>query len=306
LLCVATIPAHISIYLLLGIYFNSIPLPILFLLPLCFVFLGLQNAGANHNHYHTPVFRQRWANNILTILYSIASGRPKTPYNISHGLHHDDPDSVNHLRVRDILGLTKPASIAKGFALQYLNAFCFEFFIYWWLINKLTLEIIKAKYRGEAGRVLAIVKANPALFRQTKAEIIAVTIWNIVLCSINYKFFLCCYIPSQFLAGYVRRLENFVQHYGSPDPDDPKRDSVSCYDRFYNLWTFNLGYHQEHHLRRGVHWLKLPNMTAELPSDRRTVPFNHYLNLPFFFPLKNQKPPPTHSGGSENPREIAS
>jgi fatty acid desaturase len=78
--------------------------------------------------------------------------------------------------------------------------------------------------------------------------------------------------------------EDYLHHWGASDFRDSRRDAVSCYGILYNWLTFNLGYHQEHHLRPGVHWRKLPAMTAELPSDRRIVPFTHYLNLPVFYP----------------------
>jgi len=35
-------------------------------------------------------------------------------------------------------------------------------------------------------------------------------------------------------------------------------DSVSHYGRFYNLVTFNDGYHQEHHLSPATHWSQMP------------------------------------------------
>jgi fatty acid desaturase len=89
---------------------------------------------------------------------------------------------------------------------------------------------------------------------------------------------------------------------------------VSCYGTLYNLLTFNLGYHQEHHLRPGVHWRKLPRTTSELPADRRSVPLSHYVNLPIFHPrfaaeLAKQQaatggPPGAGSSGSEQSSEV--
>ncbi|MFH7495324.1 fatty acid desaturase, partial [Pseudomonas syringae pv. tagetis] len=72
----------------------------------------------------------------------------------------------------------------------------------------------------------------------------------------------------------MRQCENYYQHWVATDPNDTKLDSLSCYSTLYNLMTFNLGYHQEHHIKPGLHWLKLPELTKELPSVRHTVPYS--------------------------------
>ena len=44
-------------------------------------------------------------------------------------------------------------------------------------------------------------------------------------------------------------------------------NSVSAYGKLYNFVWFNNGYHQEHHFRPGTHWMDLPKVRKELPSD---------------------------------------
>ncbi|MFA0926503.1 hypothetical protein RA263_03020 [Pseudomonas syringae pv. tagetis] len=85
--CCLVIPFQISVYALLAYYYQSMSLlALLGMIPVLFA-LSLQNAGANHNHYHTPFFRIRWMNTLTRMGFS-ATEAPKTPYNIGHGIHH--------------------------------------------------------------------------------------------------------------------------------------------------------------------------------------------------------------------------
>jgi len=83
------------------------------------------------------------------------------------------------------------------------------------------------------------------------------------------------YVPIFMLSLYLSWVCNAVisysEHHGAVSWADERRDSVSCYNWLYNLVTFNGGYHQEHHYRPGYHWSRLPELTNQLPINRRMI-----------------------------------
>src|SRR5690348_9476243 len=106
LLCVATVPLHGAILVALALSFRALPWPwLVAAVPLMFL-MSIQNTGANHNHYHTPIFRSERLNRLLTVGFAMVSGAAKTPYNMGHGVHHDVAGSFNHWRARDVVGLS--------------------------------------------------------------------------------------------------------------------------------------------------------------------------------------------------------
>ena len=93
----------------------------------------------------------------------------------------------------------------------------------------------------------------------------------------NGKLVVGYLIPS-LVGGQIFALwENYCEHHRA-NPYDRFRDSVSCYDSFYNWLWFNNGYHQEHHLRPQLHWTLIPVVKDELPSDRVIVRSHHLTN----------------------------
>src|SRR5215213_3214791 len=80
--------------------------------------------------------------------------------------------------------------------------------------------------------------------------------------AISWKWFLLCYLPAFFVSLALVNIQNYYEHYGAK-PEDTYANSVSYYGRFYNLLTFNDGYHQEHHLRPLTHWTQMPKVRKE-------------------------------------------
>lgn len=286
-LSVAVIPWQLACFVVLAFAYRRLPaLTLLALTPVLFA-LALQNAGANHNHYHTPFFRSRWLNILASMGFSM-TGAPKTPFNVSHGMHHATPQSWNDESFLAIIGLRRPLHKQVLAAVMFVvESFGLRYLVSIYLLQRRPIEqvarIASPKQPELALLVLKQLKEPETLWR-TKLDLAAWLGFRIALCAIDWRFFLFYFVPCTYVIETIRLGENYVQHWGAVDPSDSRRDSVSCYGRLYNLLTFNLGYHQEHHRRPGVHWLKLPRSRAELPADRRTVPLTHYLNLPIFYP----------------------
>jgi fatty acid desaturase len=296
LLCVAVIPLHAAIVIGYALWFrsNASVWTALLYVPIA-IALSVQNTGANHNHYHTPFFRAHWLNVLTSMGFSMFES-PKTPYNLGHGQHHKVTGKSNHLSALDLLGLKRSPLILLVEIGDFLfGATGLKYLMMWWMLLRLpTSRIVeiaggpKAADQTPDEPTYVVIKAlqdDAALRRQTLLEMLAMVSLRVVLLVIDWRFCLFVFLPGSYLVAKARSLENFMQHWGATNEDDPKLDSVSCYGTLYNWFTFNLGYHQEHHWRPGVHWRKLERTRRELPeTGRRTVPLSHYVNLPIFYP----------------------
>jgi len=286
-LSLAVIPFQVGCFVSFAVSFPGLsPLALAALVPALFA-LSLQSSGANHNHYHTAIFRVRWLNAAARIGFSMVGG-PKTPHNIGHGLHHATNRSWNGTSVLRIIGLNRPLhKQLLAFGIFLLESFGLKHVVLLILLRHWPADKLAATVAPEehelATRVFRKLKERGTL-RAAQLDIAAWVSFRILLCAIDWRFFLFYFVPVQFCIDTLRQAENYVQHWGATDPEDPRRDSVSCYGKLYNWLTFNLGYHQEHHYRPGAHWLQLPRIREELPLDRRQVPLTHYTNLPLFFP----------------------
>lgn len=288
-LSVAVIPFQLACFVALAMAYAQLSWMALVLIAPAMFALSLQSSGANHNHFHTPVFRQRWLNGLVRIGFS-AIGNPKTPHNIGHGMHHATPQSWNESSVLEMLGLKRPLHkqvmaflmfIPESLGLKYL---VFLVLLMIWPVERVAaFATPKEDERKVAVKLFERLK-QPATLRAAQLDIAAWVALRVLLCAIDWRFFFFYFVPVQYVIETLRQTENYLQHWGASDPFDDKRDSVSCYGRLYNWLTFNLGYHQEHHHRAGAHWLELPAVRRELPTDRRVVPFTHYINLPVFYP----------------------
>ncbi len=290
-------PCHAFAYLVLASHFSATPISVLLVAsPLVFL-LSIQCSAANHNHFHRPIFGWKPLNVTLTAGYSIVSG-PKTFHNIGHSLHHSAHDTWNEVSAKEMFGLNKSVRGWIVDFLRFIEAFSglralrmtqslgsddIDTFCSKWLpgIYDGTRWADRAKRSYNLSRI-RLEAAVGASFR-------------ILLICINWQFVVFYFMPIAYLSDIFRRGENYMQHWGATDPEDPSRDSVSSYGWLYNAWTFNLGYHQEHHFAQNVHWTRLRGLTDQLPLDRRVVRFCHYVNLPCFFPdlakrLKNATP----------------
>ncbi len=211
----------------------------------------------SHNFIHNQFFVSSKLNFMFSLLNSMAMGLPQTIYYQHHMNHH----RFNNDELGDD-GLTKDISslyrYGKDNKEEGILAYSFIGFF------RIDLISLAKKNRGERELLLYF-------------EILSVVLFWGVLIFLSSKFFFFFYLPVWYLGQVAALMENYFEHYGAKS-GDRKRDSVSCYNKFYNFLWFNNGYHQEHHFSPTTHWTKIATVKKSLPDDRKTISGAHFLN----------------------------
>ncbi|WP_460505449.1 fatty acid desaturase [Hydrogenophaga soli] len=281
---ILTIPLQVMSFVALAYWYHSMDWVWLIFAPILMFLFSVQNAGANHNHYHTPIFNYRFLNTLARLGFSL-TGSPKTPFNIRHGIHHATQRSFNDVSLRQMLGIkTNPFSQLVDFALYVTEATGLKYIVLLVLLRYWSVErvaTLAAPNEMETATKLFQRLKSSDMLKKAYADIAVWLGFRVTLCILDWRFFFVFFIPVTYIITKIRDADNYFQHWGALDPFDEMRDSVSAYGFFWNLLTFNLGYHQEHHVKPGLHWRKLPEITKTLPSDRRFVAGSQYSNGPW-------------------------
>ena len=221
----------------------------------------LHTHGSQHYQIHRPFFVSGWANRAYELLGTTVCGIGNHEYKLMHFEHHKlaNDRQVNGL-VNDPVSTFRWGKGKEEPFLQY--------------ILKTSL---RSTFSQNGVRPKNIVWDKKKLRQENAAKLATV----IVLCMINISF-IPIYVAMLYAAWTLNWIENYGEHHGAVDQDDPRRDSVSSYGAVYNFLFLNLGYHQEHHYRPGVHWTKLPDIRKQLPTDRQIVKYTLFSNNPFF------------------------
>lgn len=214
--------------------------------------IGTNYQCVSHNFLHLPFFRSKLLNDGFSIMNSICLGLPQSLYREHHLNHHrynNDPE-------KDESSLYKFGTEGKEEGVlrySFLGVF------------RTSLGVLFSRALKQNRRLVLL-------------ELAALLIVFSLMLQLNPLLFLGWYLPVWYLGQVFALLENYGEHHGAA-LNDRKRDSVSCYNPVYNFLWFNNGYHQEHHYRPLVHWTQVPTVTAELPEDRKVVPYCHLANL---------------------------
>lgn len=223
--------------------------------PFCLFLFWYNGLVASHNFVHTPWFKADWLNRVYMALNSLNIGLPQVYYRYEHLIHHR---YVNDRRGHD--GQTQdPTSLfayGQNGQPENLVSYCFlgPFRVNLWE----SFRTIRRK--GEAG--------------QLYVELATCGIGFTSYLVLSWQYFLFLFIPIFYLGWVLEHLENYYEHFGSI-PENRFANSTSYYGQFYNALFCNEGYHQEHHLRPGVHWTKRlqtqQELRAELDSVNRVI-----------------------------------
>lgn len=122
-----------------------------------------------------------------------------------------------------------------------------------WSVGRGEVQLLSLASRRERRRTREL--------RQIQADRAAHCLSLVLFATLSWQWTVMCYLPAYFAALTLVNVQNYYRHYGA-NPEDRAADSVSHYNRVYNLLTFNDGYHQEHHLNPGSHWSQMPAVSS--------------------------------------------
>lgn len=213
---------------ILGVYFYLMILP------------KSQVCAWNHHHQHTPTFRYTFANRILEFFYALHTGVTTNLWVLHHvhGHHNNFLDQS-----KDESRWTRDDGTQMG-ELEY------------------SLKITAtAYYRG-----YQVGKQHPK--EQKNFILYSLITFAIVAGLVAYKptasllLFVLPMIMGLFMTAWAT-----YEHHAGLNTDNQFEASFNNLNRWYNLFTGNLGYHTAHHYRQGLHWSKLPQLHEKIKDN---------------------------------------
>jgi len=217
-----------------------------------------------HVFSHSPWFRSRKLNGLASVLCSLNIGQSAQLYCFDHVRNHHvfnndrvGPDGTTCDTSSTFRGGSNGDHIgvlAYAFGRAAVSFFGvlrdFASVVSWWRVSPADpMAALAAPEPRRGDRELRQVQWDRAVVA------IALAAYAIV----SPGWFLLAYLPAFYLTLALVNVQNYYEHFGAR-PRDRYGDSVSHYGHLYNLLTFNDGYHQEHHLRPGAHWRRLPSV----------------------------------------------
>jgi fatty acid desaturase len=229
----------------------------------------------SHLFTHIPWFNSPLLNGLVSMLNSINIGQSVQAYQLTHVRNHH---FYNNDRQPD--GNTKDlSSTFRGTnGDEHIGVFQYTFggAVGTLLSTGRALLSITRLWRvGSHEHELMSLFTKSSLRRKTELRQVRLDRMAhfLALClflAISWKWVLFCYLGAFFLALALVNIQNYYEHYGAL-PENRFANSVSYYGRFYNLLTFNDGFHQEHHLRPLTHWTQMPKVHQEFTRKLNEV-----------------------------------
>ncbi len=191
----------------------------------------------NHHHQHCHVFKRNWQNRILEFFYALHTGVTTNLWVLHHNLGHH----------RNFLDQEKDESRWKRKDGSTMGE------IEYTLITTLTAYI----------RGYQVGKNYP---RQRRQFVVFSTITLLLLIALTI------YDPTNALFIFILPMIGSLLytswatygHHTELDTQDQFAASHNITDKWFNLFTGNLGYHTAHHYKQGVHWSKLPELHEKI------------------------------------------
>lgn len=201
----------------------------------------------NHHHQHVSTFHHAWANRLLELMYALMTGVSSQAWVLHHSLGHH----LNYLdQSKDESRWVRDDGSRMG-----------EWEYAW--ITTITAYPRAWAVGGRHPRQRRIFLVMGVLTAALMAALVAYRPFNGLV--------LFVLVPFGMLFGTALATYN---HHSNRDTADHFVACNNIIQRFYNVFTGNLGYHTAHHYRPGLHWSKLPALHVEI---REKIPREAYV-----------------------------
>ncbi|MGH3670449.1 MAG: fatty acid desaturase [Pseudonocardiaceae bacterium] len=217
----------------------------------------------SHLFTHVPWFTTVALNSVVSVVNSVNIGQSVQAYELTHVRNHHRYN--NDLPNED--GETNDRSSTYGGGRDGNHvplaryALCGAIVSASDLARALGSTIRLWRLSARDVHLVALASRSTKKHRRELAQVrwdrAALSLTLLVLGVTSWQWLVTCYVPVYFCAAALVNVQNYYRHFGA-NPHERWADSVSHYGYWYNLFTFNDGYHQEHHLRPRAHWSQMP------------------------------------------------
>ena len=215
-------------YYVLGIYFFLMILP------------KSQICAWNHHHQHAPTFRFTVLNRIMEFFYALHTGVTTNLWVLHHNLGHHQ----HYLdQTKDESRWTRDDGTKMG-EMEYS-----------------LIITITAYYRG-----YLVGKKHPEEMRDFLIfSAITFALLGVLVALKPAAALLLFVFP--MITGLFMTAWATYEHHAGLNTDDLYQASFNNTNRWYNLFTGNLGYHTAHHDKRGLHRSNLPQLHEKIKDN---------------------------------------
>ncbi len=191
----------------------------------------------NHHHQHLHTFYQPILNRLLEIVYTFHTGITTNAWVLHHVLGHH----INYLdQEKDESKWMRSDGSQMG-TVEY------------------TAKLAVTGYPTAIGVGSRFPKYLKGLFGMGVLVLVLLT------GMFFYSWFNALFIFAlPMIIGYVATCWATYYHHAGLDTEDHFAASYNIMNRWYNIFTGNLGYHTAHHVKPGLHWSKLPEYHASI------------------------------------------
>ena len=204
-----------------------------------------------HNFLHTPFFQSQGLNRLFSLLNSGNLFIPQSIYKYHHLVHHRyNNDPIENETTQD------PSStwrFGKDGQQEHVIPYC-------------ALSLFRDGTQF-AYAELCRQGARTMFFMELLVILITLGFWLYL----SWLFVVTAFLAVFYLGWFLAHLENYYEHYHATNPGQRHANSVSYLGSIYNLFMFNEGYHQAHHIQPNRHWTARPEIHASFQNDMETA-----------------------------------